>query len=314
MYGKSAPTFDFTLLPERDVPYKIVFMFICLPLSQEKVHTHYTYTCISYSYALFRHEAYSYILHRTRAELLKQLDSLPPESLLGLLEISFPFVGLEELRAVPLAILDKLQPVPATFLKQLVGDPDLFRELPLSVQRQAWDLDRKLLQAHALSAVVGYTHETATILPALDMLPASAVGKKRPQALPRRILRRGSAALQRLTRMTGHSRQIYRGLLELIIVRFRDSDQLYVGAVEAALCALRSQLLMALHDVGEAELCSRDGCHKLAWTLDACLSDGRLDARRMQELAGFFARFERCDSPGRRRQRQRTRTKRWGRL
>jgi hypothetical protein len=34
------------------------------------------------------------------------------------------------------------------------------------------------------------------------------------------------------------------------------------------------QLLMALHDLGETELCSKDPCHKLAWTLDACLKVG----------------------------------------
>lgn len=31
------------------------------------------------------------------------------------------------------------------------------------------------------------------------------------------------------------------------------------------------QLLMALHDLGETELCTKESCHKLAWTLDACL-------------------------------------------
>ena len=31
------------------------------------------------------------------------------------------------------------------------------------------------------------------------------------------------------------------------------------------------QLLMALHDLGETELCTKEACHKLAWTLDACL-------------------------------------------
>lgn len=35
--------------------------------------------------------------------------------------------------------------------------------------------------------------------------------------------------------------------------------------------AVHPQLLMALHDLGETELCAREGCHKLAWTLDACL-------------------------------------------
>ena len=31
---------------------------------------------------------------------------------------------------------------------------------------------------------------------------------------------------------------------------------------------------MALHDLGETELCTKESCHKLAWTLDACLKVG----------------------------------------
>lgn len=110
------------------------------------------------------------------------------------------------------------------------------------------------------------------------------------------------------------------------MLRYRDSDSLYVGMQEAALCALRSQvlhsaagqrprvgwagdrrrprsscllmrgqtgrachtqgrtqahhfyptlqLLMALHDLKETELCSREPCHKMAWTLDACVKVG----------------------------------------
>lgn len=51
-------------------------------------------------------------------------------------QASFPYIGIGDLRAVPLAVLDRLQPVPATFLKQLATDKDLFWDLPLGVQRQ----------------------------------------------------------------------------------------------------------------------------------------------------------------------------------
>jgi hypothetical protein len=51
-------------------------------------------------------------------------------------QASFPYIGIADLRAVPLAVLDRLQPVPATFLKQLAGDKELFVELPAGVQRQ----------------------------------------------------------------------------------------------------------------------------------------------------------------------------------
>ena len=33
----------------------------------------------------------------------------------------------------------------------------------------------------------------------------------------------------------------------------------------------------------------QDSCHKLAWTLDACLNARSLDSRRLRELQHFFA-------------------------
>lgn len=64
------------------------------------------------------------------------------------------------------------------------------------------------------------------------------------------------------------------GIVELCVARYRDSESPYVGMRDAALCTLRCQLLMALHDAGETDLCQKEPCHKLAWTLDACLKVG----------------------------------------
>lgn len=40
---------------------------------------------------------------------------------------------------------------------------------PPFLTNQVWELDRKLLQGHALPLVVGYTRETATSMAALNM-------------------------------------------------------------------------------------------------------------------------------------------------
>ncbi|PRW60598.1 Negative elongation factor B [Chlorella sorokiniana] len=250
---------------------------------------------------LTRAESHRHVLQGASRELLARINNMQPDKLLQLLEVSFPYIGIADLRAIPLAVLDRLQPVPATFLKQLATDRELFWDLPVGVQRQVWELDKKLLQAHALPLVARYTYEVATAMRALDMdeslppdLQPAPAGRPLPkvQTPGRKMLRSGSAALQRLTQMVGRSRQIYKGVVELIVTRYRDSDSLYVGMQEAALCALRSQLLMALHDLGETELCTKEACHKLAWTLDACLKDRKLDQRRLRELANFFQPYE----------------------
>ena len=42
--------------------------------------------------------------------------------------------------------------------------------------------------------------------------------------------------------------QIYRGIIDLTVTKFRDSDSLYIGIKETGYCILRSQLLMTCHD------------------------------------------------------------------
>lgn len=57
--------------------------------------------------------------------------------------------------------------------------------------------------------------------------------------------------------MVGGSFTIYKGIVDLCAAKYRDSEGLYVGLKETAYCSLRSQLLMALHDAGANELCSK---------------------------------------------------------
>lgn len=292
-----------------------------------------------------RTESHRYIVQQSIGVLLSRIPSLPGERLLSLLEETFPYITIPDLRAIPLAVLDRLRPVPSTFLKQLAADREIFWELPIGVQRQAWELDKKLLRTHALSLVSAYTYETATWVQALNMDEATELvpddaSKKRVGAgelneddedyhemvevegnatciktaagsggggglkagmhhklpqLARRNLRNGSAALRQLVAMVGSSPSVYRGIIDLCTVRFREQDSekqtQSVGMKDAALCALRSQLLMAMHDAGETSITSGDSCHKLAWTLDACIKDKMFNSRRLLELRNFFSSF-----------------------
>jgi negative elongation factor B len=291
-----------------------------------------------------RTDSHRYIVQQSIQVLLSRIPSLPGERLLSLLEETFPYITIPDLRAIPLAVLDRLRPVPSTFLKQLAADREIFWELPIGVQRQAWELDKKLLRTHALSLVSAYTYETATWVQALsideateeavlddavatatkNILKKESGGKylikdedseedmelgggtkagvttkpsihhKLPQ-LARRNLRNGSAALRQLVAMVGSSPSVYRGIVDLCTVRFREAESQSVGQSvgmkDAALCALRSQLLMAMHDAGETSITSGDSCHKLAWTLDACIKDKMFNSRRLLELRNFFASF-----------------------
>jgi len=267
---------------------------------------------------LARSESHFTVMKRARDELLSRIPTLSPEKLLRLLEATFSFIGISELRAVPIAVLDRLRPVPATFLKQLAVDREVFWELPPSVQRQTWELDRKLLQLHSVSLLSAYTYETATWMQGLNMdesLPGSLLLQKgtvmddhganqqsspaRHPKLPqlaRRNLRNGSAALRRLTAMVGHSPLVYRGIVDLCVALYRDAEVPYIGMKEAALCALRSQLLMSLHDAGETGICSGEPCYKLAWTLDAGFKEKKFERKRLKELESICIGFDEAEN------------------
>ena len=51
-----------------------------------------------------RAEAHQAVLEQARGALLGRVAGLPTPALLALLEASFPFVGIPELRGVPLAV------------------------------------------------------------------------------------------------------------------------------------------------------------------------------------------------------------------
>ncbi len=94
-----------------------------------------------------RSEAHRGVLDSAKARLLALVPRLPPDALVALLGACFAYVGLPELREVPLAVLGQLRPVPATFLKQLATDRELFADLPPAVQREARSLCQRLQDA-----------------------------------------------------------------------------------------------------------------------------------------------------------------------
>jgi hypothetical protein len=66
-----------------------------------------------------------------------------------------------------------------------------------------------------------------------------------------------STSLKKLVAMVGRSAPIFRGVVDLVCARLRDSTAPYIGLKEAAYCSLRSQLLMALHDVGATDITAK---------------------------------------------------------
>jgi|AntAceMinimDraft_5_1070358.scaffolds.fasta_scaffold49876_1 negative elongation factor B len=251
-------------------------------------------------------ESYRCILDDALTELRGRVGTMPQGTLLSLLDASFPYIGIEELKAVPLAVLEHLTPVPSSYLKQISRDTELFRQLPLEVQRQCWALKAVLLRRHTQPSLLAYSEETATVMRNLNCdlvlaplnreedwavyppghAPAEPAGGPRAvPGLPRKSLRRVSASIIRLKRVVGSSKVLYLGVVAHCRLH-------YAQTAATAVCSLRSQLLMALHDDEQTELYETDQCHKLAWLADACIRDRCLDGRRLADILAIVDKMD----------------------
>lgn len=68
------------------------------------------------------------------------------------------------------------------------------------------------------------------------------------------------------------------------------ADLLALRASPVALCALRFDLLMALHDRQQFRVAAADGAHGAAWLIDSCFRDGRFNS-------DVLARLRQCLRP-----------------
>ncbi|KAL3145434.1 hypothetical protein ABBQ38_001680 [Trebouxia sp. C0009 RCD-2024] len=261
-----------------------------------------------------RLETHVSMLESAKKVLAARIEQMAEEALLTLLEETFPYVSIDGLRSVPLDILKRLESVPEAYLQELGEDHNLFAELPIAVQRQVYEVNRKLLQEHAAPLMAVYLHGVAVVRQELNM----DVGRKSITGPPtRQTYRKTLAHLVKLVNMIGGSRKVYHGMMDLCVTKFKESEGVYVGPKEAGYCLLRSQLLMAFHDSPSfRHLANEDPCHDLAWILDAAIAQNRssleqdrdsqvLKPAHMASLKKFFRDLESRDAGrGRKRKHQ----------
>eukprot|EP01116_Phalansterium_solitarium_P014672 TRINITY_DN32432_c0_g1_i1.p1 TRINITY_DN32432_c0_g1~~TRINITY_DN32432_c0_g1_i1.p1 ORF type:complete len:452 (+),score=109.86 TRINITY_DN32432_c0_g1_i1:763-2118(+) len=93
--------------------------------------------------------------------------------------------------------------------------------------------------------------------------------------------REHSGPLHELLTLMGHSAQLYNVLVHFV-------RMLYVSSRHPALCSLRYDLLMRLHDLNVAQIIDIEPCHSFAWLIDACVRDNAVESRRIKELQTSF--------------------------
>lgn len=94
-----------------------------------------------------------------------------------------------------------------------------------------------------------------------------------PVQLQAAEVRQGCEPLQQLAHLIGSSSALHTGIVALCENKLKEAEGVKAAVRMGALCMLRGQLLMALHDKGQIELCNEDPCYLVGWEHAASLSD-----------------------------------------
>ena len=110
---------------------------------------------------------------------------------------------------------------------------------------------------------------------AQDMFLYASLDPAEPPVSPN--IRRQHPAVAELVKAIGSSMELYNVTLQHLRVK-------YIKTKHVGFCALRSDLVMALHDADVAVIYRQDPCHKFAWCLSACIRDRVVDSKRAKDL------------------------------
>ena len=157
-----------------------------------------------------------------------------------MLEKTFPYISIEELSPVPLAVMMRMRVVKSKFLVELARHDALYDKCPMKIKRQIWAIDSTLFRKQVLPVVEPYVSNVHCLdSPANELWVLPLDGP--------RERRRASSTIASLLAFVDKSLSLYHSLLAICRSLYRDNG-------DPLLCALRADVLMALHDAGLTEL------------------------------------------------------------
>lgn len=222
-----------------------------------------------------RLEFHTSVMDHLKDTVLRKLKTLEEPKLKELLEQSFPFIHVQELRPVVMQIMKYLPKVSDECLEHIANDTKLYEDSTIEVKRQIWVKHHHLFGDAVGPLLKQYLEAKYTLLHATDANSCSdffAISSK---------VRRQNSVVQDLAKMIGKSLQLYNLVLQFL-------RTLFLRANEVHYCTLRSELLMAVHDLEVKDIKDIDPCHKFTWCLDACIREKNIEGKRIKELHGFL--------------------------
>lgn len=222
-----------------------------------------------------RLEFHSSVMEHLRETVLEKIKSLDEKKLKEILEQSFPFIHVPELQPVVMEIMKYLPKVSDECLEHIANDPKLYEDCAIEVKRQIWVKHHHLFGDAVGPLLKQYLEIKYSNLHNTDSYSSSDffhVSSK---------VRRQHAIVQDLAKMIGKSLELYNLVLQFL-------RTLFLRTKEVHYCTLRSELLMAVHDLEVKDIKDVDPCHKFTWCLDACIREKNIEGKRIRELHGFL--------------------------
>lgn len=217
----------------------------------------------------------SYVMENLREKLLEQVKHLEVEKLHSLLDQCFPFIHVAHLRPVVMEVMKYLPKVPEECLEQLANDPKLYVDCSIEVKRQIWVKHHALFGDAVGPLLNQYVEAKYNVLFSIEPLNSHTFF-----SVPSKT-RRQNAVVQSLAKMIGKSLELYNLVLQFLRTLFLRTKEIHY-------CTLRSELLMAVHDLEIKDIKDIDPCHKFTWCLDACIREKVIEGKRTKELQGFL--------------------------
>jgi hypothetical protein len=245
--------------------------------------------------------------------LLPMIPSLERNRLHALLSETFAYLPVDELRPVPIAVLEALarqDEIPVRYLLRLATRPDLIAILPLSLQRLVWAKDANSLawagvveadrprggggdafRAELKRLLLAYVHSD-TLVAATQQFgppPMTKAAQQSPQSR-----RAAQLELGKLADAIEGSVELYRVAVDVITDSWREACAGDTPAEEdngtpAAWCALRSELVLLIADRKQLTVAKTDPVFQVALSLDTASREGEVKkGPREEELRSLL--------------------------
>ena len=181
-----------------------------------------------------RADAYGSLTTHLREQLISQLSELSSAQLDVLLEQTFPFISMEELQAVPFAVMSKHPHIPSRYLTELASNKKLYAELPIAIKRQIWQRNTPLFEAELRPLFAQYCTAVRSTESGSNLSPKDAAVLRKKRA--------SHGSIVHLAELIGSSSTLYSTCVNFL-------RQEYSTTRDPTLCDLRTDLLGCAHQV-----------------------------------------------------------------